>query len=488
MSNNVQELLNKTSYGDLSVESLTPIAQLTAQYGVLDQVLIVVDDAAGGTVTEENSKFTCQTSASATGLASIVSLRHLSYKSGQGILAKISAIFTAGADDSLQLAGLITAENTLAFGYVGAEFGIIHGQGGESENQELTLAASATGSENATVTINGAGYTVPLTSGSVQHNAYQIANSLSAQVNNFTFSSNDNQVVAQSLLPGPLGAFAFSSSTATAAWVEITSGVDSLLNFIPQASWSIDARLTGTTQEILDPTKGNAYQIQFKYLGFGAIKFYVEDSHTGDFVLVHVIEYANTATNPNVSNPSFRIGWVARNTGNTTNLTVSGSSASGFVEGILRSSIPPRAALHDQLAVGTTLTNVIALRNRLTFGGKVNRIEIVPLLATLSTQSNKSAFFEIRANPVFGGTDLDFTYVDKANSVTEIATDAATVTGGRLIGALTVVAGSSEELVFNTRLEQLFLAYPGQIFSVAARVSSGAASDMQVTVSWAEDI
>ena len=487
MSNNVQQLLNKTAYGDLKVESLTPITQITAQYGVLDQVLSVVDSAASGTNTAVDSKFTCQTGTASTGLASIVSLRELSYRAGQGVVSKISAVFTTGVADSLQLAGLITAENIFAFGYVGATFGIVHGHGGESETQELTITTPAGGGENATVTIDGTGYTVALTAGTVQHNAFEIANSLNTQVTNFTFTSNDDQVVSQSLIPEPLGSFAFSSSTAVGAWAQITAGVATTLDVIPQSTWNVDTRLTGTTQEILDHTKGNVYQIQFQYLGFGAIKFYVEDSETGDILLVHVIEYANTATNPSVTNPTFRIGWAARNTGNTTNITVSGGSAAGFIEGELRSSTPPRAEINEQLAVGTTLTNVIALRNRVTFGGKVNRVEIIPLLATLSTQSNKSAFFEIRANPVFSAVDLDFAYVDKATSVMEIATDAATVSGGRLIGALTVVAGSSEALEFNTRLEQLFVAYPGQLFSVAARVSSGAASDMQVTVSWAED-
>ena len=484
----MQEVLGKTAYGEIRAEVSTPIVQITAQYGLLDKVLVAIDDAASGSATEDSSNFTCQTGTAADGLATISSLRQLAAKAGQGSISKISAVFTAGVADSLQLAGLITAENTFAFGYVGASFGIIHGHSGHSETQELTLTTSASGGENATVTVNGTGYTVPLTAGTVQHNAAEVASSLNTQVNNITFTSNDDQVVAQSLLPEPLGAFAFSSATAVGAWVQITLGVDIVFDFIAQSSWNVDNRLTGTMQEILNPTKGNVYQIQFQSLGYGAIKFYVEDSVSGDFVLVHVIEYANTETDTSVTNPTFRIGWVARNTGNTSNITVYGAAASGFVEGVLKSSTPPRAAINEQTAVGATLTNIIALRNRTTFGGAVNRVEIVPLLATLSTQTNKSAFFEIIANPTFSGVDLVYTYVDKATSVTEIATEAATVSGGRLMGALTVVSGASQSLEFNSRLDQLFAAYPGQTFAIAARVSSGAAADMQVTASWNEDV
>jgi hypothetical protein len=488
MSDVPEQILNTTAFGDLKAEAMTPITQISAEYGLLGQVLTVTDSAASGTNTVVDNKFTCQTGVASTGLASILTLRQLSYKPGQGAMARFTSIFSAGVADSLQAAGLITAENSFVFAFAGTAFGILHAHNGESESQELTITTPAAGAENATVTIDGTGFTVPLTAGTVQHNALEISDSLNAQVTNFTFTSNDDQVVAQSLLPGPQGSYAFTSATAVAAWVQVTAGVDNTINFIPQAAWNIDARLTGSVQEALDPTKGNVYQIQYQYLGFGAIKFFVEDSDSGDFILVHVIEFANTDTIPSVSNPSFRIGWLVNNVGNTTNLTVSGGSASGFIEGLLRRSTPPRAEDNEQLAVGTTLTNIITFRNRITFGNKVNRVEIIPLLASVSTQTNKAAFFEIRADPVFSGVDLDFAYIDKENSVMEIATDAATVTGGRLLGAATVVAGSSEQLKFNERDEQTFAALPGQTFSIAARVSSGAAADMQATGTWTEDI
>ena len=202
---------------------------------------------------------------------------------------------------------------------------------------------------------------------------------------------------------------------------------------------------------------------------------------------MHIIKFANTSTIPSVTNPAFRIGWVGRNFGNTTNLTVSGSSASGFIEGKVKVSTPPLAVVHDQLAVGTTLTNVIAFRNRLNFGGKRNRAEVLPLSVSLSTQSNKNAFFEILVNPVFAA-DVIFNYVDKAGSIMEIATDLVTVSGGSLVDARTVVAGSSEPIMFNIRQWFDLAQSPGDIFVIAARVSSGAASDMQATGTWAEDL
>ena len=490
MSFDPQQELTTTAYDEVRGSEDTPVTQISASYGLLNLTLTVLDSGASGSNTVVNDLFTCQTGVAADGLASILSLRQLAARPGQGILERIDAIFSVGVADSIQGAGLITSENSYAFGFVGTAFGIIHAHGGVSEEQELTITVPAAGAETATITINGNPFSVPLTAGTVQHNAFEIANSLQAQVTNYNFTSNDDQVVAQSLLAGPQGAFAFSSTgAAVAAWVQEHAGVSSIIEFFAQSSWNVDDRLTETipsTNTKLDPLKGNLYQIQINS-NFGAVNFFIEDSTTGVFVLVHQIREANLNTLPNVTNQAFRLGWFVNNTGNTTNLTVSGNAASGFIEGKLKRSTPPRAEDQNQLAVGTALTNIITFRNRIHFGGKVNRVEILPILATLSSQTNKSAFFEIRFEPNFGG-DLDFFYIDKDNSVMEIAIDAVTVSGGTLIAAITVVAGSSELLEFNIREDLELVQFPGGVFSIAARVSSGAAADMQATGTWAEGL
>lgn len=483
---NVNTQLNTTAFGDLKAEKMTPVTQISAEYGLLNQVLTVIDAGASGVVSVIDNKFTVQSGTAADGVAAILSLRLLTYRPGQGALARFTALFTTGVALSRQLAGLITAENSFAFGYVGIDFGIIHTHDGESEYQELTITTAATGSENATITVNGVGYTVPITVGTVQHNAFEIANSLNTQVPNYDFSSNDDQVVAQGVLNGPAGSFAFSSSTAIAAWVQVTPGVLPETDFIAQADWSEDN--FSLTVPTFDPTKGNVYAIQVQYLGFGGIKFYVEDPATGDFVFVHIIKFANTSTIPSVTNPSFRIGWVSRNFGNTSNLIVAGASAAGFIEGESVVSTPPRAFDHEQLAVDTTLTNIITFRNRLNFGNKRNRAELLPLLLSLSTLTNKTAFFQIIANPTFGG-DMDFQYIDVNGSIMEVATDKVTISGGQLVGGATVVAGSSSSIDFNTRAWHTFAALPGTVFSIAARISSGGTTAaMQATATWVEDL
>ena len=476
----------KTAFDELKIEQGSPITQIGAQYGLLGQVLTVTDSVASGNNSVVDNKFTCQTGVSATGFASILTLRQVGSRPGQGTLSRFDAVFDSPVADSIQASGLLTSENAYLFGFVGTAFGIAYTRDGVSEVQELTLTTQAAGGEDATITVAGADITVPLTAGTVQHNAFEIAKSLQAQVLNYNFTSNNDQVVAQSLLPGAQGSFAFSSATAVAAWVEIEIGVDGITDFTLQEDWNVDTRLTGGAPRILDPTKGNLYQIQINS-NFGAIKFYLEDNQSGNLVLVHQIKLANLGNTPNVTNPTFRLGWFVQNTGNTSNLTVSGSSAGAFNEGKMRRNNPPRSARNNQFSVGTALTNIMTFRNRITFGGKVNRVEVFANLIAASSQANKSTFFVFLIDPVFSG-DLDFSYIDKAASVMEIATDFVGVSGGNPVGSVTVEAGAPVILQFNQTDSQSQILLPGQIITIAALVASGAGGDMQSTFTWEEDI
>lgn len=482
MSNvlNKKQEFSKTAFGELKVESMTPITQITAQYGLLTNVLTVTDNAASGSNSIVDNKFTMDSGASPDGLASVLTLRQLAYRAGQGAMARFTTVFSAGVADNTQAAGLITAENSFAFAYIGTTFGILHAHNGEDELQELTLTAAG-GSENVTVTINGNPYIVALSGiGTVQGDAFEISESLNAQVINYMFTSNDNQVVIQSSLPGSQGSFSYSSAgSSVGSMIQIVAGVVGINDFTPQASWNRD------TMAALDPTMGNVYQIQFQYLGFGAIDFYVEDGPTGEFVLVHKIEFANTHTTPSVSNPTFRIGWLTSNSGTNTSVRIQGSSAGAFIEGMIFRDTPPRSASNEQLNVGTGLTNIQAIRNRISFGGKVNRAEIFPILISASSQTNKAAFFKIILNPTFAAP-VTFTYIDKENSIAEIANDAVGVSGGQEIGSVTVTNNGSIVLRFNEG--QTTAIYPGTTLCLAAQMSSGASSDCQSTATWQEDL
>jgi len=469
--------LPKTAFGELSVAEPTPIMQISAQYGLTDEVMTIVDN--GATTFNGDSLFNVSTGTDPLGLASLNTKKQLAYKPGQGALARFTSIFSTGVPDSLQAAGLINSEDAFAFGYLGDTFGIIYSRGGKTEHQELTVSSAATGSETANVTVNGVVYSVPLTAGTTNHNAQEIAASLTTQVPNFLFSANNNVVSSMDLLPVPNVIYAFTSTTAVAAWEQQQAGVEPVITLIPQTTWNRN------TVQWLDPTKGNVYSISIQYLGFGNIQFYVEDEIHGGPVLVHQIEYANKNVIPSVGNPTFRIGWLARNLGNNTDLIVSGASAAGFVEGDNVIDTLPRAVESVTTDIGTTQTNVITIRNRFHFGDKINRADIVPLMLSMGTEGNKGAFFRLVANAEFNG-DVNFNYIDEANSVAEVSTDTVELVpdSGRFIASFLVtqqgrVVSSND---FKTRI------FPDDQLTLSASVTATPAAVMTGAAVWQEEL
>ena len=188
MSNilNKEQVLPLTAYDQLLISDSTPVMQITAHYGLLDDVLPV---NLGGTTSAANSNFITSTGTGANNVSAIVSSREIQYRAGQGIRCEISALFTQGVPNSTQQAGFITSESSFSFGYNGADFGIMHSRDGNLESQELTITTGASGSENASINIDGNPYSVPITPGSTQQNAYEIATYLDANVPGYNFTS-----------------------------------------------------------------------------------------------------------------------------------------------------------------------------------------------------------------------------------------------------------------------------------------------------------
>jgi len=148
--------------------------------------------------------------------------------------------------------------------------------------------------------------------------------------------------------------------------------------WVPQASWNVDPMMGGLASasgQILDPTKMNVYQIKFQYLGGGNMFFYVLNSITGRFDLVHLIRNANSATQTNFRNPSMNMLWTTYNSVSSTAVCkVSGGSCAMFVEG-MRTFLGPLNSEDAYLTAvpNTTLTSVLGIRNATTFNGIPNR-------------------------------------------------------------------------------------------------------------------
>ncbi|MGI9569047.1 MAG: hypothetical protein ACR2PH_04740, partial [Desulfobulbia bacterium] len=301
----------KTVFGEQVIVEPTPLIQISNQYG-LDPSLrddLETFNATGGTADSDDNLFRCQTGTSLGGYGVIRSKEVAVYRAGQGVEARITGSFTTGVALSLQFAGLFSLTETAAFGYDGATFGIIHEYDGKAEVRTITMTATPSGSETATITLDDDAFTANLTNSSLAENAFEIARdaALDATINakwRFEQEGDDVVFIAQSVGPKS-GTYSFSSSTATATLAQETAGLAKSSGNVAQADWNIN---TNPLSGLFDPTKLNLYRVEYGYLGAVSMVFSIYDPEKADFIEVHRIEWANTETTPIFGNPDMKVG------------------------------------------------------------------------------------------------------------------------------------------------------------------------------------
>ena len=270
---------------------------------------------------------------------------------------------------------------------------------------------------------------------------------------------------------------------------------------IPKASWSNDVMdgAKGSTNKsgmLLDPTKGNVFKVVYQYLGFGGIKFYVENSANGRYVLVHEIKYANSDTTPSITQPSLNILWSAQNTTNNTAIAVYGSSGALFLEGY-RQFLGPSFGGDNTKSTITTETNIFTVRNATNYNTVSNRAQIRLRTVTFASNTGGSGSgittLKIRRNATLGGTPAytatngttadNGVTITAGNSVSSYDTAGTTVTGGSLIFNSIVGVGnnSSHDL---TGLD--LYSNPGDTLTFS--ITSTQSITAGVGITWTEDI
>ena len=239
-------------------------------------------------------------------------------------------------------------------------------------------------------------------------------------------------------------------------------------NWIPQTTWNVDKfNGTGLSGVTLDPTKGNVYSIEYQWLGFGAISFFIENPATGFPTLVHIIQYANANTIPSIFNPTLPVMAQVINTTNASNLTLSTSSAMGMVEGNGdTNSLVTVNSFSNSKTVTATETSIFTLRNNATFQGKTNRVRVQFSFLSVNSTGGNTAIVRLVVNATLGGTP---TFVNISPTTSVMAADIAgtTVTGGSR--KLTTVVNSPGDAQLSIIDQDLELS-PGDTLTVSGAV------------------
>lgn len=478
----------KTAFGELSVANPTPEVQIDFPYNI-NAGLMTTRTNGSGTATQSNGKAVLQTTAASNSSAELESIRVLKYNPGQGGLVRFTSVFTTGATNSTQIIGIGNVEDGFFFGYNGTSFGILKRSGGQREIQTLTVTNGATvGTGNITITLDGNDTVVAVTNGdSIQEVVDKIvATDFSGNGRGWTLHTRDGAVEFIAYDSGnKSGSFAFADTDTTgiaASFAETVAGASPTDTWIAQSSWSEDVMDgTGASGVTLDQTKGNVFQIQYQWLGFGAIQFYIEKPSTGEFALVHRIEYANANTDPSILNPALPLFAQGENTSNTSNIQIQSSSMAAFVEGIDKSLGLKESSGNTKTSVGTTQTNILTIRNKNIFQGKSNRVRIKLEFMTVSADGTKNVEMQVTKNTVLGGTP-SYSDINANQSVVEVDTAGTTITGGRQIFAIEL--GKAEGRDRNL-LDLDVILHPGETITFSGAAASGT-SDISAACSWIE--
>lgn len=247
--------------------------------------------------------------------------------------------------------------------------------------------------------------------------------------------------------------------------------------FVAQSAWNGGPLFSG-----FDPTKGNVYQIRYQWLGYGAIRYYIENPYTGVLQLVHSIYYPNTAVVPSIFNPSLPLHARVVNSGNATNLTLLTASMGTYAEGPFN-SIGARFSVGNRKTAITTETAVFTLRNNATFQSKTNRGRMHFDSLGSAISGGADAQYRIVLNATLGGAP-SFTDIDSNQSIASFDVAGTTVTGGREVrrGPSTGNFQLSEDISsLEARLN------PGDTLTFAAS-SFGAGVAANLTASWNEEL
>lgn len=269
------------------------------------------------------------------------------------------------------------------------------------------------------------------------------------------------------------GASGFSiliAKNGSSTWIDSASFSDDMLDG------------SGSFGFTLDETKGNVFKIEYQWLGFGAISFYIENPLTGEFFLFHRVAYANNNTTPSTYNPTFHLHAHAIKTSGATNITLKTASMGAYSFGHGEGIGVKRAKSNLKTSI-TTETNILTIRNKLTnvLGGtNTNRVTIDLTLLSISSDGSKLANIKVLENTTLGGTP-SYTDVDTNVSVVEFDTAGTTVTGGNEV--LDFQLGKTDSEILDL-VPLSFSLQPGDSLTISA--SSSAATEVGISISWKE--
>ena len=490
------QTLTKTAFGELSTAEKTPQVQVRFPYDTVPYDLVQgLYNKSGSTITTSDGNCVVTCSSTAQSISQIRSVDTVRYSPGQGVEFLGTCVFTTGVANSSQIVGMGDDDEGYFFGYNGVDFGILRRSSGSLEIKSLTITGGADGDGgDFTITLDGDAVTITV---SASDTVAEVVAAIVAASDDFLHAGRGWEVHTEDnvsvefvslIAESAAGSFSFAdvdSGVTAGAFSTPVTGVAPTDNWVLQADWNVDVMDgSGKSGMTLDPTKGNIYRIQYQYLGYGSLCFCVEDADTGDIAPVHNLQYANRNIVPTLQDPTLHATLIAKTeTGYSGGaLTMKSSSLSGFTQGkVSREGI--RRSISQEKSMTTTEQVIMILHNELDFNGKHNKITVWPDFMSFGSESSKTTTLRLYKNPtvITGGAAL--TPIESGVSVMQTSQTGSTISGGARLLTMIFNGGGDRNLAqFAAKIR------PGERYVITGQLSSGAASLVDVSMTWVERV
>lgn len=470
-----------SAFGEPVSVPIEPIIQLDALYG-LDPREFETLSASTGSYESTGTLFKCHTGTGAYGYGVIRSQRILRYRPGQGAMMRFTAGFDNPQTGVTLRSGFFTQEQSIMIGFNGDRFGVLRQNGGKAHIAKLTVTAGGTG--DVTITLNGVATVVAIASTDTTVVAKTIA---AASFPGWIVEQTDNVVNFLSTGLGIKGGAFSYAGTGTAAFTTAQAGVADVENWTYQEDFNVDKLDgTGTSGVTIDPTKLNIYQINFRWLGAGEIRFAIENPLNGDMIFFHHEHYSNINTDVHANNPSFRVGYVAANltAGTITDSHCYGASMMAAIEGVTRDTAFPTGITSDEktsLGAGT-YHSIISLKNSLVYQNRINLRTIIFKKLTVSVTCNGPTRYYLVLNGTKSTGHAWQKIADYSCMVKDISTGSFTFTNEHPMAAFTLPSNGST--IFD--IEDLKITLPPNASLDLMVVGGQNINDVIASLTWTE--
>lgn len=493
---NTTNAASTTQFGEMLVAQLNPASQAFFADGINPQQFLTRSIGVGASVTEVSGNATLQSGTATTGSASVSMRKGVSYRAGQGSLFRGTALFGPPVDNTYKLIGFGNVECGYYFGYQGLNFGIHHFPDGIRSVWKLDVnAGGVANGSNVVFTLNGESKTYTINGGSIENQtAWEISQQDWTNVGGgWVAEEFDGNVYFIALRNGArTGSYSATlAGSPIGVFTSFVAGATPNATFISQSAWNIDTMDgNGPSRMVLDPTKGNVYQIGFQYLGYGNARFAIEDPQTGQFQSCHMIKNANFRTTPVLRDPHVTGIWTASNNGSTISTHMSGASGAIFVEGNVLRNIGPSFSYYNSKSNidDNPETPVLSIRANRIFRTQAGFGEITPstLTATVPGTGNHFMIVRIYKNARLTGP-VNFTNVNDSQSIAAYDTGATGVSlNNGVLLATYVLPFADGQIVVDLKGDNYSLA-SGDVLTVTGQAESATAATLAVAITWFED-